>query len=220
MGVFYNPSIITEGLVFSLDVANSKCYSGSGTTVNGMVKTIPGVLNNGVGYSSTNSGSFTFDGTNDFVSFNIDPVFNFGTGDFTVLAWHKTSNKSNYSTVLQLDDGNGTGILFYTTISSGVFRNWVAGQPRNGTIDICTGQWVQLGLTRSSGLCTQFVNSVSDVTFAAAGSVATSTRPLVLGQNANSYFYNGNISQVQFYNRALSAQEILQNYNATKGRYL
>jgi hypothetical protein len=31
--------------------------------------------------------------------------------------------------------------------------------------------------------------------------------------------FNGNISQVQIYNRALSQQEILQNFNATRFRY-
>jgi hypothetical protein len=142
-----------------------------------------------------------------------------GTGDFTFLAWHKTTNKSGYSTILSIDDGNGTGIIFYTTISSGVFRNWVAGQARNGNIDICTGVWNLVALTRSSGNCTQFVNGVSDVTFSAPGSLSVSGRSLFVGKILNELYYNGNISQVQIYNRALSAAEIRQNYNATKKRY-
>ena len=32
-------------------------------------------------------------------------------------------------------------------------------------------------------------------------------------------YFNGNISQIQIYNRALSATEILQNFNALRGRY-
>jgi hypothetical protein len=43
---------------------------------------------------------------------------------------------------------------------------------------------------------------------------------MYVGSNVGSIqFLNGNISQIQIYNRALSAQEILQNYNATKRRY-
>jgi hypothetical protein len=35
----------------------------------------------------------------------------------------------------------------------------------------------------------------------------------------NASFFEGNIGLVSFYNRALSSQEVLQNYNATKGRF-
>jgi hypothetical protein len=31
--------------------------------------------------------------------------------------------------------------------------------------------------------------------------------------------FTGNIASVQIYNRALSATEVLQNYNATKSRF-
>ena len=221
MAVAYNPSIITDGLVLYLDAANLKSYSGSGTNVTNIFNSnYTGALNNGVGFSLNNNGVFTFDGSNDYISFLPNDIFNIGTGDFTLLAWHKTSNKSNYSTIMSLDDGNGTGYLLYTSINSGVLRNWVAGVPKNGTIDICTGLWNLVGLTRNSGLCTQYVNGVVDTTFTASGVLQISGRNLSIGQNAGYYYYNGNISIVQIYNRALSQQEILQNYNATKGRYL
>jgi hypothetical protein len=221
MSVFYNPSIVTDGLVFQIDAANIKSYSGSGTNITNLSNSsYTGVLNNGVGFTSNNNGVFTFDGSNDYISFLPNNIFNIGTGDFTILAWHKTSNKSNYSTIVSLDDGNGTGYLIYTTIGSGVMRNWVAGVPKNGNIDICTGLWNLVGLTRTSGLCTQYINGVVDTTFTASGVLQISGRNLFIGQNANSYYYNGNISTVQIYNRSLTQQEILQNYNATKGRYL
>jgi hypothetical protein len=221
MAVAYNPSIVTDGLVFALDAANIKSYSGSGTNVTNISNSnYTGVLNNGVGFSSNNNGVFTFDGSNDYISFVPNDIFNIGTGDFTLLAWHKTSYKSNYSTIMSLDDGNGTGYLLYTSINSGVMRNWVAGVPKNGNIDICTGVWNLIGLTRTSGLCTQYVNGVVDTTFTASGVLQISGRTLSIGQNAGSYYYNGNISTVQIYNRALSQQEILQNYNTTKGRYI
>jgi len=221
MAVSYNPSIVTDGLVFALDAANIKSYSGSGTNVTNISNSnYTGVLNNGVGFSSNNNGVFTFDGSNDYISFVPNDIFNIGTGDFTLLAWHKTSYKSNYSTIMSLDDGNGTGYLLYTSINSGVMRNWVAGVPKNGNIDICTGVWNLIGLTRTSGLCTQYVNGVVDTTFTASGVLQISGRTLSIGQNAGSYYYNGNISTVQIYNRALLQQEILQNFNATKGRYL
>ena len=73
MGIAYNTSLVTDGLVFSIDAANPRSYSGSGITVNGLVSGIGGTLFNGVGFSSANNGSFFFDGTNDQISTaNID----------------------------------------------------------------------------------------------------------------------------------------------------
>jgi len=213
-------NIVRDGLVFNLDAGNTRSYAGTGNTAYDIAGTgITGSLFNGVGFNNANNGSFSFDGTNDYIEFLPSSIFNLGTGDFTFLAWHKTTNKSGYSTIFSIDDGNGTGIIFYTTIGSGVFRNWVAGQARNGNIDICTGVWNLVALTRSSGNCTQFVNGVSDVTFSAPGSLSVSGRSLFVGKILNELYYNGNISQVQIYNRALSSTEILQNYNALKKRY-
>ena len=213
-------NIVTNGLVLNIDAGNTRSYAGVGNTAYDIAGTgITASLFNGVGFNNANNGSFSFDGTNDYIEFLPSSIFNLGTGDFTFLAWHKTTNKSGYSTILSIDDGNGTGIIFYTNIGSGVFRNWVAGQARNGNIDICTGIWNLVALTRSSGNCTQFVNGVSDVTFSAAGSLSVSGRSLFVGKILNELYYNGNISQVQIYNKALSSTEILQNYNALKSRY-
>ena len=71
MAVGYNPSIVSDGLVFYIDAANSRCYSGSGITVNGLLGGIGGTLVNGVGFTSSNNGSFIFDGTNDTTQFTI-----------------------------------------------------------------------------------------------------------------------------------------------------
>ena len=67
MGIAYNTSIVSSGLVFALDAANSRSYSGSGITVNGLISGFGGTLVNGVGFTSTNYGSFFFDGSNDYL---------------------------------------------------------------------------------------------------------------------------------------------------------
>jgi hypothetical protein len=69
MGIAYNTSIVSDGLVFALDAANSRSYGGSGITINSLVGGIGGTLYNGVIYSSTTSPYFDFDGTNDYIAF-------------------------------------------------------------------------------------------------------------------------------------------------------
>lgn len=218
MGIAYNTSLVTNGLVFHLDAANARSYAGTGLTASDLTdSSFKGSFINGTGFSSLNNGAFTFDGTNDAITFQPNSKFEFGTGNFTVIAWHKKPNFS-IATIVHIDDGNGTGIILYT-VADGSFFNWVAGTFKAGTINISDNTWKQVALVRSSGVCQQYINASPDQSFTASGSVVTSGRSLTLGQNAGTYFHNGSISQISIYNRALSATEIRQNFNATKKRY-
>ena len=211
-------NIVTNGLVLNIDPGKSTSYSGIGNTIyNSVGIGYTGTLTNGPTFSELNAGSIVFDGSNDFITFPSNSIFNVGTGDFTVVVWHKTLKRST-STILCIDDGYGTGIILYTYL--GVLRNWVAGTPQNGTIDICKGNWNQVVLRRLSGVCTQYIDTIPDASFSASQSVVTSGRNLFIGAIGNEYYYNGNISQALFYNRALTQQEISQNYNAIKKRFV
>ena len=132
----------------------------------------------GVTFSELNAGSILFDGSNDSIIFPSNSIFNVGTGDFTVVVWHKTLKRTT-STILCVDDGNGTGIILYTYL--GALRNWIAGTPQNGTIDICKGNWNQVVVRRLSGVCTQYIDTIPDASFNASGSVVSSGRNLFFG---------------------------------------
>ena len=90
MGVIAGANINDNGLIFSLDAANFRSYSGSGLTSFGLVGGIGGTLVNGVGYTSSNSGSFIFDGTNDY----IDTQTSFIPTRYTVFAWFMLHTQS------------------------------------------------------------------------------------------------------------------------------
>ena len=73
MSTRYNPSIVRDNLVLYLDAANTKSYTGSGTTwtdISG--KGHHGTLDNGPTFSSGNMGYISLDGTNDHINFRID----------------------------------------------------------------------------------------------------------------------------------------------------
>jgi hypothetical protein len=219
MGIAYNTSIVSDGLVYVIDAANSRSYSGSGITVSSLFGGIGATLVNGVGFTSTNSGSFVFDGTNDFIIKPADSLFDFGTGNFTISSWIKTSNLS-YSTIFGLDDtGNGGGIYIYTNQFDGVMRTWVAGVSFNGNTVISNGIWHLISVVRLSNTIYQYVDTTMSGSFSATGSILTNQRMTIGRVSDGSYPFLGNISQTIVYNRALSAQEIKQNYNATKKRY-
>ena len=222
MGIARGPKIVTSGLLLALDAADKLSYRGSGTTwrdLSGNNNT--GTLTNGPTFSGANMGSIVFDGTNDCVTLAINSLFNFGTGDFSIFCWIKSSKVSDFSTIFALDDGAlGTGIILYITVTTGVFRTWVANVFQNTAASIANGTWNYVGITRSSGTVYQYINGIQVGSFASAGSVRTNQIPRFGNyDSSNSYMYQGNIAVSQIYNRALTATEVLQNYNATKGRY-
>ena len=231
MAFHYNPTTVVEGCVYAIDAANSKCYSGSGNTVNGIVGT-GGTRVNSVGFGTTNYGYFIFNGSN-FI--NVGSALN--TGDnFTVMAWIKpgsinirnaiVGNSYPYSSVNGWYFATATNYLgnlntFFISIGADVsYRTAINGS-------LIPNQWNYIGgtVTNGGGNISLYVNGVG-VTAYQGGTLVTSTisyptQDMGIGRrvSTNTEYFNGSIAQVQVYNRALSASEILQNFNATRGRY-
>ena len=81
--MYVGPDIVDDGLVFAIDAGSARSYPGSGTAVNDLVSTNNGALVNGVGYNSANGGSFTFDGTDDYI--NLSTLSNsMNSSEFTI----------------------------------------------------------------------------------------------------------------------------------------
>lgn len=222
MGVSGGSKSSGEGLVFYIDPANFRSYSGIGNTIYDLVNTsIGGTFINGALIDPTNNRSIYIDGVNDYVAFPVNTSLNFGSGDFTVNIWLKASSVSLYGTIFALDNtSQGTGILMYTEQTTGTFRTWCAGVTKVGTTRICTNAWTQVTLTRTSGTCRQYVNGVLDDSYSAAGSI-TSNHNLRMGYPyIDNYPYFGYFGHVQVYNRALPASEILNQYNRNIKKYV
>jgi hypothetical protein len=235
VGVYAGPDSSESGLVLSLDAGNLKSYGGSGTTwtdLSGLGNT--GTLVNGVGYSSANKGSLSFDGVNDYVSVgNITGVTNFtNTNNYTVDFWFYPnaiqSNTQNEDNDV-IEKWSGTNGFPY------VFRYLRATQTMqiaayNGTSSNATT--IQISHSKWWNICGVFNwTSSSLIIYGNAGAVSNSVALNLTGDITNNSNLNlmfrgnglnyttGNLSSLKIYNRALSASEISQNFNATRGRY-
>jgi hypothetical protein len=221
MAVGYNPSIVSDGLVLYLDPANKRSYSGSGVTANGLVGGISGDLVNGTGFSSANNGSFFFEGSDEYINV---PSISSISGDFTVGVWFYTTATPNgyYKRLVDFDFRNG-----FWLGRNGNTYTWGGGiqegsLPYGIYLPFTNGEWHYLVSIRSGsthilygdGITSTISNTVTNGSLSSAGKILIASEY----NNATS-FYNGNIGQVQIYNRALSQQEILQNFNATRFRY-
>ena len=216
MGIDYNNIIVTDGLVFYLDAANTRSYSGSGTSSNSLTGGIGATLVNGVGFTSSNNGAFTFDGSNDYINFGNSSAVQQSSG--TLSAWAKASSPGGgYRGIIAKQGAYG---LFYTD-SVLVAYDWAADAPRSTGVNIADNTWKNVVLTYQSGVSNGtriYINGVSVLTTTIT--VLNQTGNLFGGAEANAGQYAScQISLFNMYNRALSATEVLQNYNATKGRY-
>jgi hypothetical protein len=233
--------VVQSGLVLNLDAGVSSSYGGSGTTwTNLSGSSNNGSLVNGVGYVGTNGGSLTFDGVNDYSSISHTSTLNPGTGSFTFGGFFKTNvdaPSNNFPTHLSKSQGDwSNGYLIraiypYTgSYIIGVSQGGNDGVDRRvitSTLTASLGVWVNIvGVwNASSKTLTLYFNGVADGT-------GTTTNSLTINPTANLEFgrynritqsrfeyLNGNISQVSIYNRALSAAEVQQNFNAMRGRF-
>jgi hypothetical protein len=230
MALSHSPSIVLDGLVLCLDAGNPKSYPGSGTTWSDLSGNgNNGTLVNGVGYNGSNLGSLVFDGSNDYVGCGNDASINFGTGGFTVSVWFRrfssaTGNLRLLSKAAGGDTANAAnaGFCFFgsnTEISFAV--NPTAARTIIGAASYSLNEWVNVVGLVERGVSMRTYKNASLVasTTAPSGSVSGTTS-LFIGNNVGSNLHwAGEVSNTLLYNRALTASEIQQNYNALKSRF-
>jgi hypothetical protein len=240
--IAYYGNIVTQGLVLNLDAAIQGSYPKTGSTwfdISGNNNN--GTLVNGPTFSSDDYGSIVFDGVNDYVDCgnNTNPKLNPGPLDaWSLSATFKNSqplitdndiygivgkrvenNVNGYT--LMLRGGNYRGVLarfstsgqnlvdiiptstYSNILSNGKYHQMVMTYDTNDT-----GSLYIDGILAGQAIATNFDFNNSNSSF-----------KIGVGQTNNAFPFNGNISNISFYSRALTAQEILQNYNAMKSRY-
>jgi len=217
--------MVTDGLVLHLDAGNTKSYPGSGTVWTDLSQTaITGSLTNGPTYVSTNGGGIFFDGTNDFVglgnpsfanitsvnNFTINVCFNAAAGNNGRVLVHKGATGFDYDYMVYITD-NSTGLRFYKKNSSGTGVN-STGYP------ISSGSNINYCVVLSNDSISEYRDGILQVTSSITGDIRTTSNILNIGRGWEGS-YSGSIFNVQIYNRALSANEVFQNYEATRERF-
>ena len=236
MATNYSPKIVTDGLVLCLDAANPKSYPGSGTTWTDLSKNgNNGTLENGVGYSSDDKGVLTFDGVSDRVNLSGYSQWNMfrsvtsDDDDFSISCTVKPTSIGSDQALFSQRHGDRMSLWLMSngkvTLEMDDTRDYV------GTTTVLENNiWYVIDVVfynnTSSSFVEYYVNGNferSETKWDGSGSVAGTA--LWIGWQArttypeNPGYFAGNVSNVRVYNRALTADEIQQNYNATRGRY-
>jgi hypothetical protein len=230
MAFNYSPKVITDGLVLYLDAANTRSYPGSGTAWNDLSRSgNNGTLTNGPTFSSGNGGSIVFDGVDDFVG--ITNTLLSSTDNFSMEVWFNatllsTSNKL----IFYIGNTGGSGAGFYMGVCNGtpttlsvLFGGVICSEVSQ--INLTTNTWYHAIFTRNSSANPKnilYINGVSVST----GNSNPNTFTSQLGYTATiggigngTQVFPGRVSISRTYNRTLTSTEVLQNYNALKGRF-
>jgi hypothetical protein len=223
MGVAYNSSIVTNGLVLCLDAANSKSYPGSGTTWTDLSgRGVIGTLTNmdGTNFNSANGGSLTFDGSNEFVNcgtINLQQNFS-----LEIWAYH-TSSFVSAAYFGQGPSGitnQGLHVYYSDFQQRMIFAMW-SNDLTTSSFPLAINAWSCFVFTYNHSTYLKQFYSNGVLQNSGTGLVYSGSGQFNVGRifSAGSIYMNGRISIAKVYNRVLSATEIQQNYLATKSRY-
>jgi hypothetical protein len=216
--------VVPNGLVLSVDPGNWYTYPKYGTSVYDLKGNATGTSYNNTTFNSTAQGVFYLDGNADYIDFGKTPT-NFPTGDISVFVWVKgISLRANWNIFLTKwftgSDfhydlyNNGTNVYqrIFTTSKSDMV----------GIIPLFNNTWYQVGFTISSGNLQMYLNGAKDGSLISGASRTNQANAnLYIGdpRNNGTETFNGYIGSVQIYNRAITQEEVFQNFNATKHKY-
>lgn len=224
MATAYNPGIVTSGLVVCLDAGNAKSYPGSGTTWTDLSGNSNSVtLQNSPTYSANNGGFFNLNGTNQYASGTNNSIVQI-TGNLTISAWVNLGDNADQGIFEKMNSNPYSG--YGITKQSGYFKFWTAASNSyaytiSNTTYTSNSNWFFVTGVRTSGVNRLYVNDVLQ-NDSQSPPFADSGDAFVLGRYygaVNNYYAVGKIAFASLYNVSLTADQVLQNYNALRGRF-
>jgi hypothetical protein len=199
MAISHSPRIVRDGLVLALDAADRNSYPGTGTTWNDLSGNGRNFTLDGSGITWSSNGTFTLeDGGASYNSAittatSCTMVYWLRTTDAQALFWATNGGSGSFLGAYRV--GNkfyNSGTYGFTTFHTNTV------QQSNIYDNVRTDEWMMM----------EFKN----VNMSAAGNHH-------FNQYGSYTFGNGAVAIIQMYNRTLTSQESIQNYNATKTRF-
>ena len=228
--IAYNSRITTSGLINLWDAKNPKSYPGSGATWTDMVAGVPLTIVGGVTYDP--NGFFSF-GTNQTTQSIINAAFPFPTQNSTVECWFRFRSNAQWQVPYSYQVGTVNTNSYLTMIDSTTLIFFINGTSTSLPISSNTNVWYNITRTRtmSTGLNSVYVNGVMfGQSTIGVGAVVPSGGIMAIGQEpdadaATNYGFDssqnldGEFAYMGIYDRALTDDEVMNNFIAMRGRY-
>ena len=215
----YNPASNSSGLILCLDAGNTRSYPGTGTTwsdLSGKGQNV--TLNAACAYTATKGGGIVFNGSTAYGDFAVNNIFA-GSGPFTFESFFY--NISSTGTIINnYGPGYTTNSLWF--FGGGMYLNTTTGYITTTNYSMINGTHHILVTRDGSGYFNSWFDGVQYVTNGGpnTASVAANINWRVGADVASGLEqFNGHIYLIRAYNVALSSAQILQNFNALRGRF-
>ena len=231
-------NIVNNNIKLNLDAGNINSYPGDGDIWNDISgQGNDGEIKNGVVFYNYNEGYFSFDGKDDFININTSK-FPTGNTPFTVnsfIQWKGASSGNNLIFTYGQDGSHQAVILW---INNSGYPEYQFGSDTGKVVSNSPAEinkWYNICATYDTTKTRIYVNGILE------GTTLYSSANLVTSNGVNGNYgaigrfisgysaqvtnpsgygtFNGNISQVSLYDRALDQEEVLQNFNALRHRY-
>lgn len=238
MGIGYNPQISTGNLVFHIDGANRKSYPGTGNLIINLIDTtrtgnLANKTSSSTKYNSNNLGIMAFNGAGDYIDFG---AYDLGieAKNKTFCAWiNPTSYPSGTLAPLVDRDEETAGYGFWLS-NAGKLWFWPGtniDQVDDGPYSAASNTWTHVAISYdiSTNQCKFYYNGLLSSTKTALNDdvAPSATNRLCIGALRNrgeigsfgTAVYQGFIASVSLYTKVLTQEEIIQNFNALRGRF-
>lgn len=217
----FSKSIIKDGLLLNVDVANSTSYPSSGSILYDLTEfKMNGTIQGGVTYDSGNTKVLSFDNSSSaYIQFVNHQLFNFGTGDFTFEIWVRPTSFSSYGHLIAMPDQSTSalkinvsdGQIYYYSPSFTTY-----GNTPGWTVTLNTWNHVVMSRISNSAYC--YINGIQK---GIVGGFNNNffPQPPNIGNGWPNEKPTKQVSQARIYNKGLVAAEVINNYYSTKSRY-
>ena len=222
--------VVTNGLVPYYDPSNSSSYPGTGTTINSLAPTnLTGAMSN----ITFTSPYFSYNGTSSQITVTDNALLEPGSGNWTMEAWVYLSNTgAGAKTILgKFDPGGSAADVSYSMRISTANAFAQMGDGTGAYVDsisytLTINTWTQIVYVWTNGATKTLQTYINGASIGSVNhtlnSILNTPSNLYIGSyNGGEYaqWMNGRIGITRLYNAALTAGQVLQNYNANRGVY-
>jgi hypothetical protein len=218
-------TIVQQGLVLNLDAGNIYSYGGAGTTFYDVSPTALSWTINNATYNSSDPKYFSYNGSNSWLESSTSAAYDSQT--ITMECWCYPTTLAQDGFLFEKGQVNTQYSMFLAFGNTFYFRT-IGGTINNqdttftSSTYLTANAWNHVICTYNGSTKIIYVNGVQAASVNASGTLRTGQTNQYIGKYGaatNNFPFNGRIGESRVYNIALSAAQVLQNYNATKGRF-
>jgi hypothetical protein len=221
----FSLNIVQQGLVLNIDAANPYSYGGAGTTVYDTSNTALSWTTNNTTYNSDPIKYFSYNGSSSWLQSSTSTAYDSQT--ITMECWFYPTTLTQDGFLFEKGQVNTQYSMFLAFGNTFYFRT-IGGTINNQDLTFTTSTyivanaWNHVVCTYNGSTKIVYVNGIQAASVAASGTLQTGQTNQYIGKYGaagNNFPFNGRIAESRVYNIALSAAQVLQNYNATKSRF-